>query len=186
MCIRDSAEGVVPHPGRAVGQNGPQAAAEMGVAGRHAGKFHGRGVKIHQFRQAVADAGVHRRALGGLDEEGHPGEAVLEAVLAFFRQVVIPGKIAVVAEKEDGAVVIDARLFQRRHQAAELGVDLHAHALVHRPQLVPIGVGVIVHPCIFADLRQNFCLAGAVRRPDARGQFGPVDGGCLLYTSRCV
>ena len=84
-----------------------------------------------------------------------------------------------VAEEEDGAVVVDALLLEGGHQPAELGVDLHAHPQIDRPQLVPVGLGVALHAGVPADLGEDLRLAGAVRRPDTGRQLGPVDGGII-------
>ena len=83
-----------------------------------------------------------------------------------------------VAEKEDGAVVVDPGFPQAFAQALELPVDLQAHGGVGGPQRVPVGLGVILQALPLPDQRFDLRLkaaGGALRHPGR--QLAAVDGG---------
>ena len=160
-----------------VGQAGPQAAAKVGMVRGHPRQIHHGGVHVHQFGQAVPHTGHQGYTFRRLDQQRYPHQILREGILALFRQARPALVIPMVAEKEDGAVVVDTGLFEAVAQAAELLVHLFAHGGVAGPQLIPVGFGVGLHALALAD--QGLDAGFALHRPGgAAGRQGrPVDGG---------
>ena len=159
----------------------PQASAKLGMGRRDPRVIHGRGVKVYQLHQAVPNPGRDFGILRRLYKKRNPGKAVLKAVLGLLNQAVIPGVIPVIAEEKDHTVVIDSRLFHGVPQSAELLIHLHAHPLVHCPQLVPVIFIKTLQILIGADHLLHPGFAAAILRTDAPGKLLPVNGGKVRF-----
>jgi hypothetical protein len=112
------AEDGVPAGGGGVGQQRQQRSPEMGVAWVDAGQVVDGGGEIDQLDECVAQAGRDGDAGGRLDDQRDAGEAVLKGVLVLLDQAIVAGEIAVVAEDEQGRVVVDAGPASNRPSSA--------------------------------------------------------------------
>ena len=108
--------------------------------------------------------------------------------MGLFRQAIVAGKVAMITEEEDCAVVIDPGLLQRVAYFGELGIHLGAHSQVNCPQFIPFRFRVILHMLEFPQPLFHQRLSRTFLRLDPGRQFASVNRGIerLFHSVRCM